>query len=609
VTAQIAAGVYTQGSSSLAASAGTPVSNQSTLTHPQVIGHWAWPAFEQVQADFLLEAVCFHRSAQNAKPVAAVVFTVTDQHSNTVTQTVTDMTVSTRGGDANPVLVYAATIPISSFTQGDVLNCNFKAYPWVGDSGATVDSNNGITPPDERLCPHLLLCDKSATYGGAFAVIDATNGHASTASTWVAATQAAAEAAYVSSTANSYATIGDALVALKAFNNATYGRNNPGGATMLLSGSHSWPGNGPVDQGAQDTWTTITRLSTVSRATAQLNAGSNNPLSCRRTKLYDVTVSGSSVGQIHGTLTTDVLWIDNCDINNTSASSIYQWALTYGTRCSITQLGSGWSAFSTSKSPPGLVRGNTYLTTTDRGVKTDVYCVIGNAGVYPNFVGVGNNAGSQQISDGAIWAFNTSLRQDGTIIDTIAAQQWSQGFALVQSIFEKKTTVSVLGAIIADGCSATSSNVILWHNVFAGDRTNCGYNDTGPTGYLHKCWSQRGNIHDLWNNKDDQWTGGSGGDGNRTGSWPVGYNVGSHSNHRRASNGDGVGLPGEFTGLWTINGGTWAFVGDASNDAGGGGSGLGGGDYHLRPAASFDQPTVTTTATMIRRVGKTSPPP
>ena len=172
ITANIGAGFYTQGTASNAIT-GISVTNNSTLAYPKSVGRWAWPGYEKVTGDFLLESVVFNRFAQNGKPLAAVKYTCTDTHSHTVTQIVNDMTVSTRTGDANKVLVYAATMPVSTLTQGDVITCNFTAYPWVGDSGALLNSDlvanggDGFAQPDERLGPLYEVNDKSGTYGGA----------------------------------------------------------------------------------------------------------------------------------------------------------------------------------------------------------------------------------------------------------------------------------------------------------------------------------------------------------------------------------------------------------------------------------------------------------
>lgn len=570
-----ASGLYTSGSST---NAGTVLSttNNSTLAHPKVIGRWAWPAFEQVQSDFLLEAVCFHRSALDGKPVAAVVFSVTDG-SHTETVTVTQMTVSTRTGDANKVLVYAATVPISGFTQGSVLTANFTAYPWVGDSGSVLDSDNGITPPDERLCPLPLLCDKTGTYGEAFAVVDPTNGNASTASTWVASSQASAESAYAGGATNSYQTMTHALQAIQAYNNTNYSRNNPGGGTVLLvEATHSTASLS--DRGAQDTWTTITKLSTASRANVIINGGANQTVVVRRLKYEDVSIEGSNAGQIRGSTSLSALWLDRCAINQTSTSGVYQFALAHGTRNSVAAFTVGFNIFGSNRCAWSLVRGNACAAATP----AQVYTVIGNANVRLVFTLAGHAAG-QQVSDNGVVAYNSSygLTLQWYVGAAFANFTASHGLAIVQNVVESLSSTQELIRLWGDSSDTVANHVLLWHNTFAGQRLNIGYNDSGSTAYLRTNFSQRNNVLDEWNNKDDTFTTANAA---RTGSWPVGYNVGSAVNHKRkATNSE---WKGEFFGLHNVDGGTLGFVDDNSHNNGGGGSGTGNGDYHLTSSAS-----------------------
>jgi hypothetical protein len=588
VIASIGAGLYTQGTASHAVT-GMAVTNNSTLTYPQSVGRWAWPAFETVRGDFLLEACVFNRFARNGKPVACVIFTVTDAHSNSVSRTVTDMTVSTRGGDPNAVLVYAATIPIAGFVQGDVLTCNWTAYPWVGDAGALLTSASGITPPDERLCPLLLLCDKTGAYRGGSAVV-ASTGNASAAATWVAENPEAAEEAYAVSTANAYTTIGFAVQAIKAWNTANLGRNDCGGGVVLLAGAvNDYPGTSPADQGAQGAWLTLTRLSTVPRANAVINTGSNASLNCRRVKMVDVTLSGTSTGQIAGFGVTDSLWVHNCTINMTGTAPFYGWASAYATQNTVTALAGGFTSFSTQPCPFGLVRGNLGADTLASSTWADAYCVIGNRNLQPHYVETGDTGG-QQSADGGVVAFNTNYKMDDVWFNCPMnlAAVLAQGFAIVQNVVEKINAVTPMAWFFGDSTVGASNNLLLHNNTLVGERLNIGYNSTGAVAFLHKNYSVRNNLIDSWNNKDDTFTGDGGANAARTGAWPVGADVGCWGNWKRETN--STEWAGEFVGLWTVQGiandpTAWTFVADRSNNNGGGGSGAGDGDYHLvRPS-------------------------
>lgn len=572
--AEIAGGLYTSGGTPNTATTVMAVTNNSTLAHPQVIGRWAWPGWEKVQSDFLLEAVCFHRSAMDGKPVACVVFEVTDG-SHTETVTVTDMTVSTRTGDANAVLVYAATVPISGFTQGAVLTANFTAYPWVGDSGAVLDSDNGIAPPDERLCPLPLLCDKNGTYGGAFAVVDPTNGNASTAATWVYSTQAAAESAYGSAPSNSYTTMTNAIQAIQSYNNTNYSRNNPGGGAVLLcAGTHATVG--VTDRGAQETWCTVTRLSSVSRSAAIINGGANQIVRVRRLRYSSVSIEGSETGQIRGLTGSTAVWVDQCALDQSSTSGIYQHLVAYGTRNTVTRLTVGFNVFGANRCAWALVRGNDCAVLTN----ASMYCVIGNKQVRLSFVQPGNNSASQADSDNGVFAYNSTVSLNNTLSAMMNLAN-THGIAVVQNLVESLSSTQAILAPWGDASSQAAEHVLLWHNTFAGQRINVGYNDTGSTSYLRTNFSQRNNVLDEWNNKDDTFPTA---DAARTGGWSVGYNVGSSGNHKRAA--ASPEWKGEFVGLISVDGGTLGFVDDNSYNNGGGGSGTGNGDYHLTSSAS-----------------------
>jgi hypothetical protein len=131
-------------------------------------------------------------------------------------------TTAASSGDILAVRIASApatSMPTVAFAQSAPLTCNFTAYPWVGDAGSLLTSASGIALPDERLTPLLVLNDKNGTYGAAFAVFNATAGNNSTATTWVYSTQATADAAYASWTANSYITIGNAVQAIKGYHN------------------------------------------------------------------------------------------------------------------------------------------------------------------------------------------------------------------------------------------------------------------------------------------------------------------------------------------------------------------------------------------------------
>jgi hypothetical protein len=574
------------------------VVNNSTLAYPKCIGHWAWPGYERITSSnytaFPVEAVVFDRFAMNGKPVACVVFTATDQKNVTISKTVTNMTISTRTGDVNPVLVYAANMDMTSLADNNVITFNFKAYPWVGGSGAILDLNttaDGTVQPDPNLGPLYAVNDKNGNYGVSFCVVDPVNGQdANTAVVRVYATQALAEAAYDSNNTYSYLNVGRAGVALKTYNNTHYGRNEPGaGTALLVEGNHALPGYNGLDCGAQNTWCIITPRSGAAKANVIFNTGTNKVAGPRLLKYDGVTLANTSDFRGDETIGS-MLWIANCNVNMTGTLSFYRWSLCYGTDNSVTAAGGGFRGGSSKPAPFGVLRGNTVSSSTvGHTIEGGAYCTLGNKNIVCNFSETGNSLG-QSTSDGGIVAFNScyNLNNQGkrfwvAPLSTVIVK----GVAVVQNMLER--TVAGGGAemeIAGDSMLVDVNNAICWHNTIVGEHANFGYNDIGTTPYYRPNWSIIGNLFDNYNNKNDLH---GTPDMNRIGALVVGYAVGGYGNFERTTASSPYNW-GEFAGLSTVqNGGTLGFVANDANSygtPGGGGSGTGNGDYHLTSSSS-----------------------
>lgn len=536
VTVTMASGVFTRNGITSAATTDKAVINNSATVFPKAVGRWAWPQYEQVKTNtYLLEAVIFHKFAQNGKPVAAVKFDCVDEHAHSsATVTVTDMTKSTRSpattvlnGDANPVLVYAANVDFSSMTNGDKVTCNFKAYPWAGDNTGSILNSDlvanggiGIAQPDERLGPLEVLCDRTGAYGEAYAVVDLTNGQSVT--TWdsggkvyVYSTQAAAEAAYGGDNTLSVINVGKAAQCIKDFNNDTYTRNEPGGGYILLAaGTHTYPGTSPASTlGTQKTWMTITHLSTVTKANAIFGTGTLASLKTQRLKFYDLDLTYAATSfYFYGVQATDVLWVHNCTINTgAQIHTFYVWNQVYCTQNAVARLADGFLSSGTgaSRSPISLIRGNNNSYTT--APYADQYMVIGNKNVAPyHFLETGNAQG-QQISENAIIAFNTLFNSALYNIWLAKYTDLTHGFAIVQNLIESvSNTLPIIdgGPYAADASIGNTNNIIIQANTLVGQRENVGYNGylNGAIYALHQNWGQRGNYYNNVNCKDETYT-------------------------------------------------------------------------------------------------------
>lgn len=577
VTANIAGGFYGSTTSSLPAT-NIQVTNNSTLTYPKVIGRWAWPGYERVTGDFLVEASIFNQFARSGKPVAAVKFVATDQHGNTSMQTVSEMTKSMRSGDANLVQVYAATMPVSSLTQGDVITVNFEAYPWVGDSSAVLNSAvgaDGYAQPDERLGPLAQVNDKNGTYGVGYALVNVNGKSGTSTGAVVYPSQAQAEAGGI---ATAFTNIGKAAEAIKAYQTTQFGRANAGGGVVLLTeGSYSFPGYNPVaDLGPMNTWLIIRPASNAQKANTIITGGSNAVFKADRVKVEGITIAiNSSVATFKARAATDAIWFHNNEINVPSTGSMTLHKVSFVTQNSITALGTGFKNFSAYKSGYQLIRGNSSIPL----IQAQMYTILGNKNILPVYIENGNGAGETP-GDNIIFAYNSAYGINGNGANIDNQTQTSKGIAVVQNVLESLATVQPLLQLAADSSSATTTNVVYWNNSFSGERESMGYNEYGTTSVLRTNWSVKFNSFKFRATKTDTFGGGPP-NGERIGNWALAYSVGAQGNFSRYNV-----FPYDFEGLNTAVGGAIGssqaldpgYINNKSSDGVGGGYG----DYRLK---------------------------
>lgn len=556
ITVDVAAGWYTQdGNASLAAN-DLAVTNNSTLDYAKVIGAWAVPQRQVIVGTSIhVEFVAFHRAGSAGKPVACVKFTATDDHSHSVTTTVTTLAQSS---DSlwGKILVYQADLDLSTFTDGDTPTVRAQAYPWVGDADSVLDTNDGTyTFPTPKYTDLGFRLDKVGDHGHTCV---SSSGNDSTGTVY--SSKSSAEAG------NHFLTIAAALTALQSYNNTNAGHNDAGGGWIYL-GEGTWTLNS-ANGGTLVEWVTITRMSTAAKASTILQPAAANSAFPTFMRLYDITFSGSYYFRGYDT---DCLFLDSCACNTTGSLTIWQTPYSVCRNCTGT-LALAFAPYSTSNTAWGLVRGNAF-SDTHNGVH---FCCLGNKNTG---VSVRPTTSSTPLNDGGIYAFNRNCPSStARQFELATADNISHGFAIVQNVFERHgSTTEPLMAISADGTSTTTNHIIMWNNTIAGARANLGYNDGASGGpYAQTNWSIKNNIISNYNNKDDVF--GTNPDG--YGAWPVGYRVGCSGNHTRCSINDA--WFGEFQGLWAVKG-TQAvpldplYVDDQSAD----GDNAGNGDYHL----------------------------
>ena len=469
------------------------VTNNSTLSYPKTIARWATVPYQRVDEDFLIEVVAFNQFAKNGKPVACVKFEVEDQSGNSVTHTANKASVSTLdmgdgSSDAVDIWTYAYTVPVATLADGDVLTCNFEAFPHIGDSSSTRDSRttgDGVSPANENLGPLPMLNDKGDT-ARRYAHVDPNTG--TNGSQGVFTSESAA-------LASPYSTIQAASAAFSTSDIAVI---------TLSADNHNWT---KVSAGNANTWTVIKPASGTPTIFGAANSASSNvKLAIHGCSLND----NGAVGQLRGNVSSSYLWIHNApNISQTGLAAIYQWVSQYCTRCqSATR--AKFTPFASNRSPMSLARGNDFNIGNGANDFSDLgpYMCVGNTGF--RFLRQTGEATNRSLPQNTICAFNRRFNAANEPCIKLDDEDstGTDGHAYVANIVEVTASGSQpVVTIAADTTQQNCDNVILWHNVVVGQRTNYGYNDNSSGRGTRNNWSQVGNLYGSANIKTDDFGG------------------------------------------------------------------------------------------------------
>ncbi|HWA64361.1 MAG TPA: hypothetical protein VG866_00680, partial [Candidatus Paceibacterota bacterium] len=578
------AAFYTQGGHSNSATSAMAVTNNSEETYPKVIANWSYPGYSRIAGStFQLHAVAFHRSAQQGRPVRAVTFVCTDQHSNSASDTVTSPTIDSSLGDTVPVVEYIGTISTASLTNGDTLTCNFQAYPWYGDSSSVVDTSDGVNSmPTPLYAPQYYLLDKDNTYGVTVAVVDATAGNNSTGA---AVDAGAFNATDDNATTHPFLNIYAAANAIAAYNNTNHSRNDTGaGIIYLKEGSYAWTGGTVSAGGLAESvpWLTVTKFPGATRANVLISSASGTKRINQHLKIKDVKITNTTTQGFTGM---KALWVDNSDFASTGSATVYINTVNYFTDSQFYNDNELQLFTATLNSPRALVRGNKSMTTLS-GKTLLGYTVLGN-----NFSWTGGGKITDAVSSqgsptnsGPIYAFNILSKTSASSGLIGAGQTAESGLAVIQNVLELVSgTTPPEVSIVADSSSVDPvSNVLFWNNTVVGQRFNGAYNDYNLNGSgpgWRRNWSFRGNIFDNFNVVTDIDAHGGTPDATRYGNHSLTHGVSSTGNAFLERTGTFGGFLPKFIGLNSISGSSLNpyYVNDQSVLGGG----AGGGDYHL----------------------------
>ena len=523
-------GLYSQGGSNLAAVTSMAVTNLSTQNYPQVIANWSWPGFTYVDSTTVTQYVFgAEASARNGRPLRLVRGTATDG-TNTATVTALRMAKSSFGG-AIESPDYQLVFDLSSFPRPNYIRFDFAAFPWIGDTNSVLDTAKvSDIHPTPKPAGITNLVDGSSAFPIVRAIV-ATNGNnttgvAATRTYWATNTSPPA-----------FATVGGALVAIAATNNALHGFNHTsGGIIKMRAGRHGYLGstctlaNGPrifVELEPEDG---VSRDDVVFHAAVtDARCTDDKDMLLMRNVTMSVTNATMFLRHAH-------LWHDQCQFLDSTASALFQasggvqnnW---YITRCVISNLTQGIRPFTTQPMSPAIVRGNRIVgNTTSLQIFTTIGNVkeVGGSTQFSMFTDVGG--GSTPVGWGQIAAYNAvfNARLLGNILSVGTVSNINKGFIFANNLFEQCTNNTASTAYflaVQEGLNYT--NVMTWHNTMVGTKNFFGYNDNGTNVWYRWLWSHYNNIWEDDNEKSDEF---GTPDPNRVGNWPMRFGAYSAGN-------------------------------------------------------------------------------
>lgn len=563
ITVNLLSGFYYSGNIISSGATNFPVTNNSSLPYPRVLGNWTWPGWDRITSNtYPFRCVAFHRSAQQGRPVRAVKFIANDEHGNYVSGIVNNCIIDSSVPDAVPVTEYVCNLSMATLTTGDAVTGNFIAYPWYGDTGSLLNTNDGVNvQPTPLYAPIQLLNDKSSNYGVTIVVIDPITGNNN-----------AGQAVDISQfNANNpppaYQTIHSGAKAILAFNNNQRGRNDIGaGIIYLKSGTHAWVGGSTTYGNTPKTNVIISSFPTNPAFSAVITGNVGDQNLSNRIKLDSIFIQNLSTICFNGMTH---LWFNKCYMDYTGIATVYGATLIAFTNNNLNHVNDGFP-YSTQTASPYLIRGNLW----NINQLSTLYTAVGNMANKSNtnqlwrdgYVGITTPTGGNQI-----FAYNTFYKfscNSNPFLELYSPQNLNLantfGACIIQNIIENTGNASsnMIGIAPDNNIANPVNNILEWHNTFVGQRNNQGYNNSNPTGFLRLNWSIQNNLIDNYNCKSDTFSDPTFGmNGQRTGNWPIMFGVGSAGNILAAISGiGGQGFAQDFAGLNSIMSGYDGFL-------------------------------------------------
>lgn len=509
-TAAIASGLYNTNSITSAAASWSTITNLSTQPYPKVIANWSYPGNQLINSSTMrLRSVGFNWSAMDGRPLRGMKFIARGITSGVaISNAVTFMSIDRTLPDAIPIGEYIWDADISGMTQGELIRCDFIAYPWIGDSGALIDTTlDTYTWPTAYPISYTNRCNRTGAFVGVIAVVDAGGSDVNGRASQLTDPTAVNSSIY-------FATIGKAATCIAATNNTYNGHNDLEASTIYVrSGISNFTGSATTAGNAPHTWLTITAYpgDTVDLNT-QSSARSLGAATLHKF-LGIMNTAGYLFYDTHA-------WFDRCTFNTAAATTINLMRSLHFTDCTVQQIAA--------IGPATTARGNNLT-----GMNSSIYsCAVVAGNSHPTTNGPAfrvSTDGPTTMVDGCIIYNNDFRGTYGSITELSAGNTYSHtnGVAILQNVFEFDSSDAggQISAFVNN--SKNYTNILVWNNLFLGVKANFFYNDSGSAAAYRTCVNARGNIWDDFNIKSDAYVTGN---SNRLGNWPQVFGVGFWQN-------------------------------------------------------------------------------
>jgi hypothetical protein len=553
------AGLYTQGGHA-STGATLTATNNSTLAYYKPRGQWDTGTmgvdFQRVTGDF---TVAFDTQyLHGVAGIACAKFDFTGGTSSHVeSATVTSRTAAQRTGSSLWSCAYKATIPLSSYTQGEAISGRCRVYPTIGD--AAFDTNDHASDYAVQHNSTLaFICDKTLALQK-YAIVD-TGGNDSTG---VASTTLA------TARANPYATIGKAVSA---------------GAVLIYVKNQSHSLGSPPSSSDLGYWQEVTQDPLDPGGTVTIATGF--PTLAPKLKLFGLTVKLASNLSIF-TTNTSYLWCDRVAFNRNAQTLAGTFTDdvkgSFYTNCT----GLDPAAFHLQQQSSDIVRqsfdGCDFGTASSDFFINSFWRAVACKGSKAFLSGLRNATASSDRSN--------SVVKNNKMLSLANSSDWDAFGAATTDLFfvgNLLEGINLVGTPVWSLGQGTVENdidhVVVAGNNFLGGKSNYCYNDgsTDNTAVKYRRgWSVVANVFGNQEIKSDLFTSNGGANANRVGNWWHYEGTLTYGNFARLSD-----FPPDFRGIGSVQStADPLFTDDRSGDGStynyNANSGTGGGDYSI----------------------------